>query len=42
MSLLQLLIVGALVTFGVKNTKEVKVEEKVAEVQIKKKNKKKS
>jgi hypothetical protein len=31
MSLLQLLIVGALVTFGVKNTKEVKVEEKVAE-----------
>ena len=34
MSLLQLLIVGALVTFGVKNTKEVKVEEKVAEVQV--------
>ena len=37
MSLLQLLIVGALVTFGVKNTKEVKVEEKVAEVQVEEK-----
>ena len=37
MSLLQLLIVGALVTFGVKNTKEVKVEEKIVEVQVEEK-----
>ena len=34
MTLLQLLIIGALVTFGVKNTKEVKVAEKAPEVQV--------
>ncbi|MEL0117289.1 MAG: hypothetical protein VW739_06210, partial [Pelagibacteraceae bacterium] len=34
MSFLTALIIGALITFGVKNTKEVKVEEKVAEVQV--------
>ncbi|MEK9544822.1 MAG: hypothetical protein VWZ84_02015 [Pelagibacteraceae bacterium] len=37
MSFLTALIIGALITFGVKNTKEVKVEEKVAEVQIEEK-----
>ena len=34
MTLLQLLIIGALVTFGVKNTKEVEVAEKAPEVQV--------
>ena len=37
MSFLTALIIGALITFGVKNTKEVKVEEKVAEVQVEEK-----